>query len=436
MFLILFRRYIPPLELLDLLIERFEYAESLLDGSIVQLRYQNHYTHFNLLVNRVCNILVDWMSDFWVDFYHEKLRFTISYFLDMFKDHAILSLFNARLLNLSNQEPCSIYIAYAFDWADTMDVMPLDRIDTIQSIPDILTRKESEQTQRSSVLGSLKRMTNTPSFSSLFSESKKLSSSQLSLSQLKEASEFEIAQQLNLMEFELFRKIDARDILHFIWSKSRKGMHVGSVTANIQHFNFIARWYVHTFHLFNDFTIRITSAILNEGSAKHRARAMAKFIRMGAILEQSRNYNTLMALLAGLNSSSITRLKHTRALFEGIPEYKVYIRLEALMSSEKSFVEYRNALKSGAIPCIPYLGLVFRDMLYIDEGNKDKLPDASVNMYKFVQIGDILLAIQSFQLRGYPGERNPAIMDMLTTCETMDDDQMYNRSLSLEPRDG
>jgi hypothetical protein len=106
-----------------------------------------------------------------------------------------------------------------------------------------------------------------------------------------------------------------------------------------------------------------------------------------------------MAVLSGVSSSAVLRLSKTFQHISKNPIYERYLALEKVMASEKSFSEYRQALRAAELPCIPYLGVFLRDILYIEEGNKEMFSDGFLNLSKFLQLGDILLTIQGFQLR-------------------------------------
>lgn len=67
------------------------------------------------------------------------------------------------------------------------------------------------------------------------------------------------------------------------------------------------------------------------------------------------NFNTTMAIIGAMNTSSIHRLMQTRELLQSKEIWTTFKDLERLMSSERSFFEYRSALKAQKLPCIPYL---------------------------------------------------------------------------------
>ncbi|KAJ1342600.1 hypothetical protein BSLG_002698 [Batrachochytrium salamandrivorans] len=129
-----------------------------------------------------------------------------------------------------------------------------------------------------------------------------------------------IAHQLCIMEWDCFRRIKPRDLVHHLWSRVGKGKHAEPVAQSVQLFNDISTW--------------VTSSILYEQEVKLRAKVMAKFMRICRWLRVFNNYNSLMAVIAGINTSSITRLKNTRQHVADQQGFTEFAALEQLMSSE------------------------------------------------------------------------------------------------------
>jgi hypothetical protein len=86
-------------------------------------------------------------------------------------------------------------------------------------------------------------------------------------------------------------------------------------------------------------------------------------------------------------------------------------------------------------PTINIRGLIFRDLLYIEEGNKNRNSSDILNMFKIAQLGDILLCVQTFQNRRYVGVVNEHIRSSIMDFYVITDEQAYERSLLLEPRE-
>lgn len=72
------------------------------------------------------------------------------------------------------------------------------------------------------------------------------------------------------------------------------------------------------------------------------------------------NFSTLFAVLAGLNSSTIGRLKNTWAVLN--PKYRVLMdRLRGVIEHTKNHANYRSRLREVTEPCLPFLGLILSE---------------------------------------------------------------------------
>jgi hypothetical protein len=78
-------------------------------------------------------------------------------------------------------------------------------------------------------------------------------------------------------------------------------------------------------------------------------------LKIAIYLRESNNFNSLMAVLAGINSSPILRLKQAWKMIDRKIITNKYFEVEKLMRAEKSFETYRGALKASGINCVPYL---------------------------------------------------------------------------------
>ncbi|KAL3896387.1 MAG: hypothetical protein SGCHY_004102 [Lobulomycetales sp.] len=230
----------------------------------------------------------------------------------------------------------------------------------------------------------------------------------------------EIARQLDLIEFEIFEKIKPRDLLHHLWDRYSKGRHAPLVYCSIKHFNFLSLW--------------VQSVILDHKKLKDRSKALLNMLKVALHLRESNNFNSLMAVLCGINCTPVLRLKQTWKLVDGKKATKEFLKIEKLMRAEKSFEVYRRALKSSGMPCVPYLGVVLKDLLFIEDSNKDYRPDGALNLAKFLLIGDIILMVQSFQRKSYAHVRNDSVCDMIYRQELHSEAVLFDMSLEREPR--
>jgi son of sevenless-like protein len=72
-----------------------------------------------------------------------------------------------------------------------------------------------------------------------------------------------------------------------------------------------------------------------------------------------RNFNSMIALLAGLNQPAIRRLKRT---WEQVNQRNMQLLevIEWTMDSGKNFNNYRTTLQAVSPPCMPFFGLSVR----------------------------------------------------------------------------
>ncbi|KAI1315409.1 hypothetical protein EDD11_000797 [Mortierella claussenii] len=258
-----------------------------------------------------------------------------------------------------------------------------------------------------------------------------------------------VAEQLTCVEYGLFKKLKPRDMLRQVW-KTKKGS--AAFQACISHFNFISSW--------------VGTMILTPTKPKHRAKMMEKFISIAKILRDMGNFNTTMAIIGAMNTSSIHRLVQTRELLQSKDSWTTFKELEHLMSSERSFFEYRTALRAAKLPCIPYLGVHLGDLLSISEGNRDFRPVVAttgtgihhdmttttttttttmvgsgmmLHWQKFVLITDVISMVMAFQqdasgMAAYHRiQPDPFISRVITDTHVLDDEELYAKSVLAEP---
>lgn len=77
---------------------------------------------------------------------------------------------------------------------------------------------------------------------------------------------------------------------------------------------------------------------------------------------------------------------------------------------------------------------MLKDLLFIEDSNKDYRPDGALNLAKFLLIGDIILMVQSFQRKSYAHVRNDSVCDMIYRQELHSEAVLFDMSLEREPR--
>uniref|UniRef100_A0A3Q3IV55 Rap guanine nucleotide exchange factor (GEF) 1b n=1 Tax=Monopterus albus TaxID=43700 RepID=A0A3Q3IV55_MONAL len=144
--------------------------------------------------------------------------------------------------------------------------------------------------------------------------------------------------------------------------------------------------------------------------------------------EKLNNFNSYLAILSALDSAPIRRLEWQKQTSEGLEEYCT------LIDSSSSFRAYRAALAEVEPPCIPYLGLILQDLTFVHLGNPD-LIDGKVNFSKRWQQFNILDSMRRFQQAHYELKRNEDIVSFFNDfSDHLAEEALWELSLKIKPR--
>ncbi|XP_030102348.1 rap guanine nucleotide exchange factor 1 isoform X23 [Mus musculus] len=222
----------------------------------------------------------------------------------------------------------------------------------------------------------------------------------------------EIAEQLTLLDAELFYKIEIPEVL--LWAKEQNEEKSPNLTQFTEHFNNMSYW--------------VRSIIMLQEKAQDRERLLLKFIKIMKHLRKLNNFNSYLAILSALDSAPIRRLEWQRQTSEGLAEYCT------LIDSSSSFRAYRAALSEVEPPCIPYLGLILQDLTFVHLGNPDYI-DGKVNFSKRWQQFNILDSMRCFQQAHYEIRRNDDIINFFNDfSDHLAEEALWELSLKIKPR--
>ncbi|XP_047661434.1 rap guanine nucleotide exchange factor 1b isoform X5 [Tachysurus fulvidraco] len=222
----------------------------------------------------------------------------------------------------------------------------------------------------------------------------------------------EIADQLTLLDAELFYKIEIPEVL--LWAKEQNEEKSPNLTQFTEHFNNMSYW--------------VRSIIIQQEKAQDREKLLLKFIKIMKHLRKLNNFNSYLAILSALDSAPIRRLEWQKQTSEGLEEYCT------LIDSSSSFRAYRAALADVEPPCIPYLGLILQDLTFVHLGNPDLL-DGKVNFSKRWQQFNILDSMRRFQQVHYDLKRNDDIVAFFNDfSDHLAEEALWELSLKIKPR--
>ncbi|XP_059849754.1 rap guanine nucleotide exchange factor 1 isoform X1 [Hypanus sabinus] len=222
----------------------------------------------------------------------------------------------------------------------------------------------------------------------------------------------EIAEQLTLLDAELFYKIEIPEVL--LWAKEQNEEKSPNLTQFTEHFNNMSYW--------------VRSIIIQQEKAQDRERLLLKFIKIMKHLRKLNNFNSYLAILSALDSAPIRRLEWQKQTSEGLAEYCT------LIDSSSSFRAYRAALAEVEPPCIPYLGLILQDLTFVHLGNPD-LIDGKINFSKRWQQFNILDSMRRFQQIHYELKRiDDIVMFFNDFGDHLAEEALWELSLKIKPR--
>ncbi|KAJ8347968.1 hypothetical protein SKAU_G00265570 [Synaphobranchus kaupii] len=198
-----------------------------------------------------------------------------------------------------------------------------------------------------------------------------LRESQIALLQL---STVELAAQLSMRDFELFRNIESTEYVEDLFKLSPPGG--GAPGGHLKHFE----------ELINQETFWVATEILKEPNALKRMKTVKLFIKIALHCRECKNFNSMFAIISGLNLAPVARL---RGSWEKLPSKyeKLFRDLQDIFDPSRNMSKYRNVLSSQSMqpPIIPLFPVVKKDLTFLHEGN-DSSVEGLVNFEKLRMI--------------------------------------------------
>ena len=136
-----------------------------------------------------------------------------------------------------------------------------------------------------------------------------------------------------MRDYCLFKSIESSEYIDFLFKKNSK--------YGYSHLNKFS-------DLSNEEMFWVINEVLHESNLMKRARIIKHFIQIAHIWKECKNFNSLFAILSGLEHMSVSRLKETWDKVS--PKYKKLLHeLKLLLDPSFNMVKYRQLLKSESI---------------------------------------------------------------------------------------
>ncbi|XP_067939422.1 son of sevenless homolog 1-like [Watersipora subatra] len=235
----------------------------------------------------------------------------------------------------------------------------------------------------------------------------------------------EIARQETLIEFKLYKAVKPSELVGSVFMKKDRAVHSPNLMRLIRHTNRFTYW--------------LESSILSTQNLEERVAVVSRIIEIMMVFRKLNNLNGVLCVVSSLDSAPIHRLGCTFELLK--PLYKkFYDDNKELISNH--FRRYFEILRAIDPPCVPFFGVYMTNILKLEEGNPDCLPNTDlINFSKRRKVADITAEIQQYQNQPYNLQTVYSIAEFLEQLDPWDgrsdnelDDHLYELSLTIEPR--
>ncbi|KAL2001604.1 hypothetical protein VTN02DRAFT_1536 [Thermoascus thermophilus] len=242
----------------------------------------------------------------------------------------------------------------------------------------------------------------------------------------------ELARQFTIKESRIFCSILPEELLNTEWMKKS-----GSLAVNVRAMSTLS----------TDLANLVADSILQLEEPKKRAVIIKQWVKIANKCLELNNYDSLMAIICSLNSSTISRLKRTWELVSQKTKSTLE-HLRGIVDVSRNYAVLRQRLQNHVPPCLPFVGTYLTDLTFVDHGNQSlrNLPTddggmAVINFDKHMKTAKIISELQRFQipyrLTEVP-ELQTWIQDQLVRVRSNGEKSFqnyYRRSLVLEPRE-
>ncbi|ORX54270.1 hypothetical protein BCR36DRAFT_581893 [Piromyces finnis] len=358
-FLLTYRAYIKPKEILQLLIDRFN-CELPSDPSDEDIKYFEDMK--GLIQSNVVHVMEYWVKHHWHDF-------------------AVNSELEEILVNFINElKPYDEYTNRIDDFENQIEIQKKKYEDMF----DYIRRVEKKGKVMQSMLNELDPEV--------------------------------VAQQLCLYDFKLMKNIHPIEYLDQIWG-SKENEDTPCLNFFISRFNLESYW--------------AATEVLSVEDLKKRTEILKKIILVTKHCLDNNNFFSTFALLSGLSTNAIQRLKKT---WEALPSKikNIFSDIEKLMDPSRNMRNYRMELESKEPPIIPFLPIYLKDLTFINDGNQSKI-ESMVNFDKLRMMSNRVHDLTNLIDKEYGFIEDPIIQNYLAKPPKKDDDkELKEMSLKCE----
>lgn len=245
---------------------------------------------------------------------------------------------------------------------------------------------------------------------------------------------FTLAQQLTHIELERLSYIGPEEFIQAFVQKDPLDIGKGCFSDHKKASNLEA--YV---EWFNRLSYLVATEICMSGKKKQRARVIDFFTDVARECFNIGNFNSLMAIISGMNMSPVSRLKKTW----GKVKTAKFDILEHQMDPSSNFYNYRTALRGATQRSltahtsrekivVPFFSLFIKDIFFLNEGCANRLPNGHVNFEKFWELAKLVSEFMTWKKVECPFEKDRKILQYLLTAPIFNEDALCLASYESE----
>uniref|UniRef100_A0A671KC19 Ral guanine nucleotide dissociation stimulator-like n=1 Tax=Sinocyclocheilus anshuiensis TaxID=1608454 RepID=A0A671KC19_9TELE len=239
-----------------------------------------------------------------------------------------------------------------------------------------------------------------------------------------------VAEQLTVMDAELFKRVVPYHCLGGIWSqRDKKGKEHLAPTIRA------------TVAQFNSVTNCVIATCLDNRSLRpfQRAKRIEHWIEVARKCRILKSFSSLKAILSALQSNAIHRLRRT---WDDVSResYRTFQELSEIFSDDNNYSLSRELLikvsKMGVVQgTIPYLGTFLTDLVMLDTAMKDHLEVGLINFEKRKKEFEVIAQIKLLQLtcNYYNFTKNQRFIEWFKRVERLTETESYSMSCDIEP---
>ncbi|XP_065407847.1 ras-GEF domain-containing family member 1A isoform X13 [Chrysemys picta bellii] len=242
-----------------------------------------------------------------------------------------------------------------------------------------------------------------------------------------------LAQQLTHIELERVSNIYAEDLMQIVSHMDSLDNHKcrGDVTKTYT-LEAYDNW-------FNCLSMLVATEICRVVKKKQRTRIVEFFIDVARECFNIGNFNSMMAIISGMNLSPVARLKKT---WSKVKTAKFDV-LEHHMDPSSNFCNYRTALQGAAQRSqtansnrekivIPVFNLFIKDIYFLHKMHTNRLPNGQINFKKFWEISRLIHDFITWKQVECPFEKDKKIQSYLLTAPIYSEEALFIASFESE----